>query len=109
METCEGVITLEEGEVETHICEVSNGSYTISVEKDPLTPMLEIGSFVPCEAIEVVLLFDEYLAEAQNSWNIGKALGLKSATPGIESLIEHSFKGDGPNAIEVESEANRTI
>ena len=109
LETCEGVISLEEGEVATHICEVSNGSCTISAEKDHLTPVLETGSFVPCEAIEVVLSFDEDLVEAQNSWNVGKSLRLKSSTPGFESLIECSFKGDGPKAIEVNSEVNRTI
>ena len=39
--------------------------------------MLESGLLVQCDAIEVVLPFDEELVEAQISWNARKALDFK--------------------------------
>ena len=77
MEFLEGVKSLEDGEVDSLSCEVSNSSCTNSTEKGPQTPVLESSVFVHCDAIEVVLPFDEELVEAQNTWNVGKALGLK--------------------------------
>ena len=77
IEIIEGVYSLEDGEVDIHNCDVSNRSFTILVEKGPETPMLELGLLVQCDAIEVMLPFDEELVEAQISLNVGKALGLR--------------------------------
>ena len=69
--------SLEEGFEDTHVFCASHSSSPYSEEEVPQSPLFESGSNFQGGAIEIVLSFEEDLVEAQNTWNIGKALGLK--------------------------------
>ena len=69
--------SMEDGIEASHSSNVSFGSCSNSTEIVPLTPVFKSSSKFQSGVIEVVLPFEEELAESQNSWNIGKAIGLK--------------------------------
>ena len=73
----ENFVSLEDGSEDTHNLGVTHGSSPNSAEKVPEASLLESDSNFLYGVIEIVLPFDEEFVEAQNSWNIGKALGLK--------------------------------
>ena len=99
--TIENSVTLEEGIEDTDSFGATQGSNTTSVEKngneDLQSPNGSHGSSVAttekvpqsllsepevnfqCGTIEIVIPFKEELLEAQNTWDIGKTLGVKSS------------------------------
>ena len=99
--TIENSVTLEEGIEDTDSFGATQGSNTTSIEKngneDLQSPNGSHGSSVAttekvpqsllpepevnfqCGTIEIVIPFKEELLEAQNTWDIGKTLGVKSS------------------------------
>ena len=72
----ENSVSLDNGSVDKVSFKPTHGSSPILAENVPKTSLLNLDSNLQSGAIEIVLPFEEELVEAQNVWNIGKALGI---------------------------------